>query len=92
MRNCRGRCATDYAQGTQEILDKVPDMCARRGLELSMLHGELVSYPPPKVNVGAVCPEAGEEAISSGFEPAKLEALVTGRGYRYPDRHPSAFV
>ena len=75
-------------------MDKVPDMCAKRGLGLSALHGEPVSYPPPKVNVGGVCPEAGEEAISSGFEPAtrKLEALVTGRGYRYPNRHPSEFV
>ena len=54
--------------------DKVPDLCTR-GLGLSILHDAPVSRPSPKIRV-RVCPEAGKEVISSGFEPAK--ALVRG--------------
>jgi hypothetical protein len=65
--------AMDYVKGTH---DKVPDMCARRGLGLSILFSTSDWHPSPKIRVSTVCPEAGREATRSSFEPAK--ALVRG--------------
>jgi hypothetical protein len=47
-----------------------------RALGLSILLRASVWRPSPKIRVSTVCPEAGREATSSGFEPAK--ALVRG--------------
>ncbi len=72
----------DYAQGSRAKCGA----SAREGHSgCPFLLGAPVCYQSPRISVGTVCAEAGREAISSGFEPAK--ALVRG----LPLPRPSSF-
>ena len=47
-----------------------------------------VFYSPQKMRVSTICPEAGKEAVRSGFGLAKALRVVMAGDYRYPNHHP----
>ncbi len=64
----------DYAQGSRA---KCGASVREGHLGCPFLLGAPVCHPSPRIRVSTVCAEAGTEAISSGFEPAKAVVGAT---------------